>query len=225
LGAEDGRVLKEHRVHPDRMARAGRPLIVRVPLLSAADAPGSEPLAPCSRCGSKGFSIHQRTWKRVKDPHLERALVVRFLCKRCGRVRRAYPDGIGASRQSGSLRHLTVLLYWIGLSYQSVRAVLLDLGCPLSTTSIRRNVEAARQTAQLEPPLGRLRLEPAGGGVLRGADGLMALRVVPQAGADRALEVESAPGPGASNLHWRLTAAATWLAQVFGPEVVPPVSA
>jgi hypothetical protein len=218
-------LLKESPVSPERVGRAARPQVVRIPLVSAADAPGAAPAEACARCGSKGFSIHQRTWKRVKDPHLERALVVRFLCKRCGRVRRAYPAGIGASRQSRSLRHLSVLLYWVGLSYHGVRAVLLDLGCPLSTTSIRRNVESVRRSAGLEPPLGRLRLEPMGGGVLRGPDGLMALQVVRQGADERVLEVEIADGPGATDLHWRLTSAATWLARTFGPEVSPPASA
>jgi hypothetical protein len=210
-------VLTQTLVHPPRAARTPRPLVVRIPLLGAGDAPAGGPHEPCSHCGSTGFSIHQRTWKRVKDPHLQRALVVRFLCKRCGHVRRAYPVGIGASRQSRSLKHLSVLLYWVGLSYHGVRAVLVDLGCPLSTTSIRRNVEATRRTERLEPPLGRLRVEPMGGGVLRGPDGLLALRVVRQSDGRRALEAEIAPGPGASDLHWRFTAAAGWVARALDP--------
>jgi hypothetical protein len=198
---------------------------VRVPLAGAGETPRSEAQPPCARCGSLGFTIHQRTWKRVKDPHVGRALVVRYLCKRCGHVRRAYPAGIGASRQSRSLKHLTVLLYWIGLSYQGVRAVLMDFGCPLSTTSIRRNVEAARRTPHLEPPLGRLRVQPLGNGVLRGPDGLIALRLVRESGADRALEAAIAPGPAASDLDWRLLTASSWLARIFDPDLSPPASA
>jgi len=201
------------------------PRMVRVPLAMTGEAPPGVALPPCQRCGSLGFTIHQRTWKRVKDPHLGRALVVRYLCKRCGYVRRAYPTGIGASRQSRGLRHLSVLLYWIGLSYQSVRAVLLDFGCPLSTTSIRRNVEQARDTGDLERPLSRLRLQPRGNGMLRGPDGLLSLRLVRASGEARLLEAVIGPGPAASDLHWRLMTVGRWLAHLYGPDLPPPASA
>ena len=205
--------------------RPTQPLTVRVALAGAGETPHGEAQPPCARCGSLGFTIHQRTWKRVKDPHVGRALVVRYLCKRCGYVRRAYPAGIGASRQSRSLKHLSVFLYWIGLSYHGVRAVLVDFDCPLSTTSIRRNVEQARQMPHLEPPLGRLRVQPMGGGVLRGPDGLIALRLVRQSAAERVVEAVIAPGPSASDLDWRLMTVSRWLARVFDPDLPPPTSA
>jgi hypothetical protein len=199
--------------------------VLRIPLAPAGEAPHAQPGAPCARCGSLGFTIHQRTWKRVKDPHVGRALVVRYLCKRCGYVRRSYPAGIGASRQSRSLKHLSVLLYWIGLSYQGVRAVLLDFGCPLSTTSIRRNVEQAREAHDLAPPLSRLRLQPVGNAEFRGPDGLIALRLVREAGEACLLEAVIAPGPAGSDLDWRLVTVAGWLARAFGPDSFPPASA
>ncbi len=188
-------MLRRSAIAVARPGPAVQPLVVRTPLVSVADTLEVRPGEPCTACGGRGFTIHQRTWKQVKDPQTRRALVVRLLCKRCGHVRRAYPAGIGSSRQSGGLKHLSVLLYWIGISYQGVRAVLRDLGCPLSTTSVRRNVEGARRAAPLEPPLGRLRLEPVGSGMLRGADGVLALRVLPLAGGQRCLEAEIAPGP------------------------------
>ncbi|HEY7066719.1 MAG TPA: hypothetical protein VII06_34945 [Chloroflexota bacterium] len=210
-------VLSQHVALPEPAIRLAQPQPVRIPLATAGEAPPAEALPPCERCGSRGFTIHQRTWKRVKDPHLGRALVVRYLCKRCGYVRRAYPAGIGASRQSRSLKHLSVLLYWLGLSYQGVRAVLVDFGCPLSTTSIRRNVEQTRRTPHLDPPLSRLRVQPVGNGVLRGPDGLIALRLVRESGEARALEAVIAPGPAASDLDWRLLSVGRWLAHVFTP--------
>ncbi len=200
---------------PYRAVDPAGPLVVRIPLLSADDTPAVEPPDACHRCGSRGFSIHQRVWKRVKDPQVQRAQVVRFLCKRCGHVRRGYPLGISASRQSRSLYHLSVLLYWIGLSYQSVRAVLGELGCALSTTSIRRNVQATRRAADLAAPFARLRLAPTTDGILRGPDGLMALRVVRHSPTERYLEATIAPGPRASELSQRLTTAAGWLAPIF----------
>lgn len=201
---------------PYRAVEPAGPLVIRIPLLSADDTPAVEPPDACRRCGSRGFSIHQRVWKRVKDPQVQRAQVVRFLCKRCGHVRRGYPVGISASRQSRSLYHLSVLLYWIGLSYQSVRAVLGELGCALSTTSIRRNVQATRRAADRAAPFARLRLAPTTDGILRGPDGLMALRLVRQSPTERYLEAAIAPGPRASELSQRLTTAARSLAPLFG---------
>jgi hypothetical protein len=217
-------VLSRRVAPPEPAVRPAQPLTVRVPLATAGETPRSEVQPPCVRCGSLGFTIHQRTWKRVKDPHVGRALVVRYLCKRCGYVRRDYPAGIGASRQSRSLKHLSVLLYWIGLSYQTVRTVLMDFGCPLSTTSIRRNVEQARRTPHLEPPLSRLRVQPLGNGVLRGPDGLVALQVVRESGVERMLEAVIAPGSAASDLDWRMLTVGRWLARVFGTELHPPES-
>src|SRR5215211_3940892 len=150
---------------------------VRVPLEAAGAAPDG-PLAPYPRCGSKGVNVHQRDWKAVKDPHCSRALVVRYLCKRCGHVRRVYPEGFGPSRQSEGLKQLSVLLYCLGLSYQTVRSVLLDLNCPLSTTSIRRNVLAAGQAAGVRPPSDRLQLSPLGEGMVEGPDGRLVVRLV-----------------------------------------------
>jgi len=85
-------------------------LQLRIPLIAVASAPGDRP-RPCVRCGSRGLNVHQRTRKRVKDPQVAYALVVRYLCKRCGHVGRSYPAGLGAGRQSASLQHLSVLLY------------------------------------------------------------------------------------------------------------------
>ncbi|HLI25769.1 MAG TPA: hypothetical protein VKZ60_01775 [Chloroflexota bacterium] len=191
---------------------AAPPRVVRVALQATAAAPEG-PLAPCPRCGSKGVNVHQRDWRTVKDPHAARVLVLRYLCKRCGHVRRAYPAGLGPSRQSAALRQLSVLLYWIGLSYQAVRAVLLDLGCPLSTTSIRRNVVAAQQRLHGQPPLSRLRLAPAGAGVLAGPDGRLVVRLVGHPASGRYLEVEVGDAGHAAELHWRLTTCARWLGQ------------
>ena len=199
-------------------------LQLRIPLIAVASTPGDGP-RPCVRCGSRGLNVHQRTRKRVKDPQVAYALVVRYLCKRCGHVGRSYPAGLGAGRQSASLQHLSVLLYWLGLSYGRVREVLIELGCPLSTTSIRRNVEATRESLTATPPLTRLRLEPRGGGLLRGPDGMLALRLLQPLPSERLLEAEIAPGPGAAELRWRLETCAVWLARIFHPGAYPPGSA
>lgn len=199
---------------PERTTSLGRSveaLLVRIPLTPAAAAPPDEPLPLCARCGSRGYNVHQRDRRRVKDPHVRQVVVLRYVCKRCGRARRVYPVGFGSSRQSDGLKELCVLLYWLGLAYLEVRGVLADLGCPLSCTSIRRNVESARGTAGLPPP-GRLHLRAVGGGMLRGRDGLIALRLEHTPTA-RSLVAEIAPGPNAQHVRWRLESAAALLAR------------
>ena len=186
------------------------PLLVRIPLAPVGEALPTARLETCPRCGSKGLNVHQRTWKRVKDWEVTRVPVVRYQCKWCGAVGRQYPSGVDAGRQSLALKQVSLVLYCLGLSYQGVRAVLGDLGCPLSTTSIRRTVDAARHAhppAQVRQPL---RLAPVGGGMLRGPSGLIALRLVRPSPGDRALEVEIA-GDEAPELSWRLVACARWI--------------
>jgi hypothetical protein len=69
--------------------------------------------------------------------------VVRFICKRCRKTTRVYPEGVDAARQTVALRHATVLLYWLGLSYDGIRDVLGCLGCPLSKATVWANVGAS----------------------------------------------------------------------------------
>lgn len=205
-------------------AATTQPLVVRLPLAAIASAPDGPP-PPCGHCGGRGVNVHQRAWRQIKDPYVTRALVVRYLCKHCGRARRAYPTGIDAGRQSVTLRQLSLLLYWIGLSYQQVCIVLAELGCPLSTTSVRRNVEAVRAVEAIPPPLDRLRLTALGGGRLRGADGDCVLRLRRSAPSGAELEVAVAPGRHAAELCWRFTTCADWLGSLPEPAVLPPASA
>jgi hypothetical protein len=79
----------------------------------------------CDRCGSQGFNLHQRATKSLKHPLLPRAAVVRFICKRCRKTTRLYPAGVDAARQTVALRQVSVLLYWLGLSYDGIREVLV----------------------------------------------------------------------------------------------------
>jgi hypothetical protein len=97
----------------------------------------------CGRCGSQGFNVHQRASKSLKDPSMQRADVVRFICKRCRKTTRVYPEGVDAARQTLGLRHATILLYWLGLPYEGIREVVDCLGCPLSKATIWANVRAS----------------------------------------------------------------------------------
>ena len=97
----------------------------------------------CDRCGSQGFNLHQRATKALKDPLTLRADVIRFICKRCRKTTRLYPPGVDSARQTVALRQASVLLYWLGLSYDGIRELLGHLGCPLSKATVWANVRAS----------------------------------------------------------------------------------
>lgn len=97
----------------------------------------------CDGCGSQGFNLHQRASKSLKDPTMLRADVIRFICKRCRKTVRLYPLGVDAARQTVALRQASVLLYWLGLSYDGTRELLGHLGCPLSKATVWANVRAS----------------------------------------------------------------------------------
>src|SRR5919112_5585636 len=97
----------------------------------------------CDRCGSQGFNLHQRASKALKDPLMLRADVIRFICKRCRKTTRLYPVGVDSARQTVALRQASVLLYWLGLSYDGIRELLGHLGCPLSKATVWANVRAS----------------------------------------------------------------------------------
>ncbi len=96
----------------------------------------------CDRCGSQGFNLHQHASKSLKHPALPRAPVLRYICKRCRKTTRLYPAGVDGARQTVALRQVSVMLYWLGLSYDGIRAFLGHLGCPLSKATIWANVRA-----------------------------------------------------------------------------------
>ena len=117
--------------------------VLRLRLASIDDVVPTASRPSCLRCGSHAFVIHQRTTRSVKDTKVLRVIVIRYQCKKCGAVQRRYPNGVDRGRQSVGMKQLTILLYCLGPSYQQVRSSLLDLGCQLSTTTIRRNVIAS----------------------------------------------------------------------------------
>jgi hypothetical protein len=97
----------------------------------------------CERCGSQGFNLHQHATKALKDPAMLRAPVVRYICKRCRKTTRLYPSGVDAARQTVALRQASVMLYWLGLSYDGIREFLGHLGCPLSKATVWANVRTS----------------------------------------------------------------------------------
>ena len=124
----------------------------------------------CDRCGSQGFNLHQRATKALKDPLALRADVVRFICKRCRKTTRLYPVGVDGARQTVALRQASVLLYWLGLSYDGIRELLGLLGCPLSKATVWANVRASGLLGNRH----RLRADPGTLVIQRQPDGASA---------------------------------------------------
>ncbi len=156
----------------------------------------------CLRCGSHGFIVHQSLVKRIRDPHVDRVEVVRLRCKRCGAVTRQYPRGATRGRLSDAVREVSRLLHCIGLSYEVVGAILAELGCAVSTTTIRVNVEAQRD-AMVDGDLGRLHVAVGPGGRVSGEEGAFSVRIEGTPAA-RWLLINIEPGNAGTDLRWRI---------------------
>ncbi len=126
---------------------------------------------------------------------MPRTDVIRFICKRCRKTTRLYPDGVDSARQTVALRQVSVLLYWLGLSYDGIREFLGHLNCPLSKATIWANVRASgllgnRHRLRADPSSLAIRARPDGAAATmtirgqiatvslgRGADGELVLWV------------------------------------------------
>lgn len=140
-------------------------ITVRIPT-TVAQHDGRRP-ERCDRCGSQGFNLHQRASKALKDPQRSRADVVRFICKRCRKTTRLYPPGVDAARQTVALRQASVLLYWLGLSYDGICELLGCLRCPLSKATVWANVRNSgllgnRHRLRADPGTLSINLRPNG---------------------------------------------------------------
>lgn len=189
------------RERPDGASK--RTIVTRVPLMPVAEEPERSRPADCSQCGSKGFNVHQRAWRTVRDPHIKRVRVARFVCKRCGATRRLYPQGIGPERQSAALKQISALLYCLGLTYRNVQQALQYLGCPLSMTTIRQDVLQVCAVEQTMRPFDRLHMSHVGPGDFAGTDGRLTIRLIGNPDSRRWLELEMQEQPGGAELEWR----------------------
>ena len=167
----------------------------------------------CDRCGSQGFNLHQRATKALKDPLTLRADVIRFICKRCRKTTRLYPPGVDSARQTVALRQASVLLYWLGLSYDGIRELLGHLGCPLSKATVWANVRTSgllgnRHRLRADPGTLAIQARPNGGVarlMLRGRVATITL----ESGAGELVLAVSAMQPEASRLIQRRMEEAT----------------
>lgn len=117
---------------------------------------------PYPRCGSQDVLLRQIVPKAVRDPLLRLVTARRYGCLRCGRTFRVYPQGVGPAQTSLRLRHLSLLLYLLGLSYADVPRALRALGLSMSKTAVYLTVRAAG--VAVTGPRRRLRAVPAESG-------------------------------------------------------------
>jgi hypothetical protein len=176
--------------------------VIQIPLSPIEERPPGRPRLVCGSCGGQAFVVHQRVWKRIRDPHLRQVLGIRYRCKRCARIVRCYPIGAGDGRQSDAVREMSVLLYCVGLTYGTASLALQALGCGVSPTTVRHNMEDLRSRFPTTGVLSRLHLDPGTSGTLRGPDGGLTLRVDGTLHA-RSLIVTIDPGSTAADLRWR----------------------
>uniref|UniRef100_A0A831T8C4 Transposase n=1 Tax=Thermorudis peleae TaxID=1382356 RepID=A0A831T8C4_9BACT len=117
---------------------------------------------PYPRCGSQDVLLRQLVPKAVRDPLLRLVTARRYGCLRCGRTFRVYPQGVGPAQTSLRLRHLSLLLYLLGLSYADVPRALRALGLSMSKTAVYLTVRAAG--VAVTGPRRRLRAVPVESG-------------------------------------------------------------
>lgn len=96
----------------------------------------------CPMCGSAVLQRWGGKVRRVKDPHVQEALVYRYRCCECGRTFRDYPQGISAAHQSWRLVQLAGLCWVLGLSLRGASAILSAFPVALSHTSVWCDVQA-----------------------------------------------------------------------------------
>lgn len=103
--------------------------------------------ASCPYCGSKKSITHQTHSKRIKHHKIEEVIVKRLRCKRCKRTFPHYPEGVSQAQQTKTLKAMSVVLYVLGLSYDSLVFFFSALEAPLSKGSCWNNMQDVGEKA------------------------------------------------------------------------------
>lgn len=105
--------------------------------------------ACCPRCGFERVRMNGRCRRRLIDPRLTEAEVVRFRCGSCGHSWRVYPEGVKErTPQSKCQKMVSATLYLFGLSYDKASIFLEALGCGIVKSVIWRNVQELGEKAR-----------------------------------------------------------------------------
>jgi len=104
----------------------------------------------CPHCGRGSGRIHSGVCRRgIRDWKVQALAQRRMRCPWCGLTWTLRAEGVSAGRQrSDRLVGLGVLAYMLGMSYRQVAMFLGALDCPVSKSSIERDVSAAGLKAQ-----------------------------------------------------------------------------
>jgi transposase-like protein len=97
------------------------------------------------KCTGKHFKIHQEVDKGVRDSQYTQVRAVRYICLKCRRTFRVYPQGVQAGQVSQRVKGIAVMMYLLGLSYGAVALMTEALGVFLSKTSVYQAVQAAAE--------------------------------------------------------------------------------
>jgi len=109
-----------------------------------------EPEVPSrSPCCRSGLIRHQRSTRGLTDIRIGEVTVQRYMCKRCRKTFTAHPAGVNRSSVSERVKATAVLLYCLGLSYDSAIIALAALAAPISKGSAYNYVRAAGEAARL----------------------------------------------------------------------------
>jgi transposase-like protein len=102
-------------------------------------------MCPYEGCEGKHFRHRQEVTKPLKDTRYDSVTAHRYVCLRCHRAFRLYPEGLTRAQTSQRVKGLAVMLYLLGLSYGATSLALEALGVYLCKSSIYEAVQAAAE--------------------------------------------------------------------------------
>jgi transposase-like protein len=95
----------------------------------------------CPYCNSFDLVRHGKRLREVKDPKVENAAVQRWKCNSCNRTFTQRPEGISRSLFSNFVISLSVFLYTLGLSYNSVSKALIFFDIFIDPSTVWRHFQ------------------------------------------------------------------------------------
>jgi len=102
-------------------------------------------ICPYTSCGGRHFQFHQVVEKPLRDTRYAKVEAHRYLCLRCRRTCRVYPQGVTKAQTSLRVKGLAVLLYLLGLSYGAVSLALEALGAYMCKSRVYDAVQAVAE--------------------------------------------------------------------------------
>jgi len=102
----------------------------------------------CPYCQGEIFQRWGAVHKPVKDSRYRRVKVYRYLCCRCRRTFRYYPEGVDQADQTQRLHKLAAVLWVLGISLRGTSVALAAFGVELSHMTVWRDLQ--EQADQLQ---------------------------------------------------------------------------